>query len=353
MLNLNKIILEDLERIASEQVQWEKLRGATVLITGAAGMIASYLTYLLLYLNETKNMKIQVLALVRNKEKAEKHFAGLLNREDLKLVVQDVCEPLDYEDKIDFIIHAASQVSPAQFIQDPAGTISANTTGTLTMLNLAKQKKAKGFLYLSTREIYGKAPDSKEYVSETDYGAIDPTLLRSCYPESKRISETLCAAYKYQFNLNCKIARIAHSYGPGITIGDGRVLGDFLKNVINGENIVMNSEGNAVLGLTYISDLIRGLFLVLLNFDEMVYNISNQDATVTVRELALKLASMYPDKKIGVSFINASASQQSGYLSHRVGLLDSTKANESGWIPEVGIDEGMRRTVTYFETVCE
>jgi nucleoside-diphosphate-sugar epimerase len=350
MIKLNNIIMQDIAKIASGKADWSKLQDKTVLVAGAGGMIASYMIYTLLYLNDTADTNITVLAMVRNEQKAKGHFVGIKDRSDLKFIIQDVCTPALYEGAVDYIVHAASQASPRHFIEDPTGTAFANTIGTIHLLNLAVEKKAKGFLYLSTREIYGKPIDSKEYVSEDDYGALDPTLVRSCYPESKRMSETLCASYRHQYSIDCKIARIAHTYGPGMTIGDGRVVGDFIKNVINGDDITLSSDGSAALGLTYLGDLTEGLFMLMLNFNDFVYNISNHDEVITVRELAMKMADMYPSRNIKVTFQISPISNKSGYLTHKVGLLKSSKAINEGWAPSTGIEEGMRRTIEFFET---
>ncbi|MBD5542777.1 MAG: NAD-dependent epimerase/dehydratase family protein [Lachnospiraceae bacterium] len=348
-MELHPIILEDLERITREKIDFEKLRDATVLITGINGMIASYITYTLLYLNETRQLNIKVLGLARNEEKAKKRFGRLLERKDFALLIQDITTPIQTEEKADFIIHAASQTGPRQFVNDPVGTIAANTTGTKNLLDFAVEKKSRGVLFLSTREIYGKSLTGQELVTEEEYGAVDPTLVRSCYPESKRMSETMCAAYKKQYGLNTKVIRIAHTYGPGMLIGDGRVVGDFLKNVIQSQDIVMNSDGSAVLGLTYISDLITGLFFSFLNFDEFVYNVSADNGIVTVKELANMLADMYPEKQIKTVFKEASPEVKAGYLANKIPLLHSKKAMESGWEPKVSLEEGFRRTVAYGE----
>jgi len=351
MLNLNGVISEDMAAIAGSGVSWERLRGKTVLITGANGMIATYLCYTLLFLNDEKQMDITVLALVRSRERAEKHFAAVAGRSDFCIIEQDVCAAVDYGGNIEFIIHAASQASPGQFMSDPVGTISANTVGTINMLNLAVSKKAEGFLYLSTREIYGRAASAYDYVKEDDYGGMDPTLVRSCYPESKRMSETICAAYKHQHGVNCKIARIAHTYGPGISIGDGRVVGDFLSNVLKRQNITLNSDGSGVLGLTYLSDLVAGLWMALLNFEDFVYNISNDKEITTVKELALKLCDMYPEKKISAAFKPADDNVKKGYLGNIVGLLCADKAYAAGWQPRINIEEGFGRTIKYYEQI--
>lgn len=346
-MKLNSIIMDDLENITKEPINWQKLYHSTVLVTGASGMIASYLIYTLLYLNDTKNAGIQVLGLVRNEERAKKHFKSLLDRNDFRIITQDVTEKVEYPSSIDYIIHAASQTGPMQFVDDPVGTIAANTVGTINLLNLARDKKVKGFLFLSTREIYGMNLEGKEYVSENDYGSLNPTLERSCYPESKRISETLCVSYRKQYGIDCKIARIAHTYGPGLLIGDGRVVGDFLYNTVNNQDIIMNSDGSSILGLTYISDTITGLFYVLLNFKEIVYNVSKDDEAITVKELAETLTNLSPERKIKTVFKKLDEDKKSGYLSHKIPLLSSKKAKSEGWTPNMNITDGMKRTIKY------
>ena len=353
MLELHPIIMEDLEQICAAGISWDKLYGSTVLVTGAGGMIASYLCYALLHLNDQRNAGITIIALVRNEQKARRHFGAIVQRSDFRLLVQDVCAPVDTPDPIDYIIHAASQASPRQFTADPVGTITANTVGTQRMLDLAVQKQSKAVLYLSTREIYGQPVDDREFVDEEDYGVLNPVLVRSCYPESKRMAETLCMAYRHQYGLNSKVARIAHSYGPGMTIGDGRVMGDFIQCVLRGENIRMNSDGSTVLGVTYLSDLVVGLLMTLLQFEQAVYNISDDTAIITVKELAELLASLYPEKRLAVECVTVADGVKAGYLAHRVGLLRSGKARQEGWAPHTTVREGFRRTVEAAKQLSE
>ena len=349
MLDLHAVILEDLENIVCQPLSWDKLRGKTVLITGAGGMIASYLVYTLLYLNETRAASIRVLALVRNKDKALAHFGPIAERQDFQLLVQDVCAPLPDCGPVHYIIHAASQASPRQFTADPVGTIRANTVGTATMLDEAVKRRSEGFLLLSTREIYGVQTGNKEYAREQDYGVTDPTAVRSCYPESKRLAETLCASYASQYHVPAKVARIAHTYGPGITLGDGRVVGDFIRDVIQHKNIVMNSDGSAILGLTYLSDLITGLFLVLLNAPHFVYNVSSMDGILSVGDFAKVLTGLFPERNLQVQFQSISVQEKAGYLSHKIALLDSEAIMKEGWLPQVSIESGFRRTVRFYE----
>ena len=349
MLNVHPVILEDLDTIIQEKIEWEKLRNSTVMITGANGMIASYICWTLLRLNDKYNFNIKVVGLVRNFEKAKTKFANNLERNDFEIVVQDVCEKITYTNKIDYIIHAASQTSPHQFLNNPVETLNTNTIGTKNMLELGVDKEVKGFMCLSTREIYGTMQNGQRFVKENELGAMDPALVRSCYPEGKRVSETFCIAYKEQYGLNCKIARIAHTYGPGMEISDGRVVGDFLGNVINKENIIMNSDGSNVLALTYISDVIGGLLRLLLEFKDTTYNISSNKSILTVKELAVKLVNIFSDRNMDIEFKALDEKMSQGYLKNIVPLLDSNKAYEENWETSIGIEEGFKRTVRYYE----
>ena len=228
---LNKIILDDLKDISNSNIEWQQLKNKTILITGASGMIASYLVYTLLYLNDTKSLNIKVIGLVRNIEKAKKHFKNILKREDFHIIKHDVRNEFYQDINIDYIIHAASQTDPHSFMFNPVETLETNVLGTNNFLKLAVKNKAK-FLLLSTREIYGQPKDNARYVTENEYGILNHTLVRSCYPEGKKIAETMVISYRKEYNVDAKIVRIAHTYGPGIILGDGRVLGDFLNNYL-------------------------------------------------------------------------------------------------------------------------
>lgn len=351
MIELNPVVKEDIKSILAEKSDWEKLRGKSVLISGVNGLIASYLVRTLLYLNDTQDYKIRIYGLARNEKKTQAKWGAALDRDDFHMIYQDVTRPLTMEGTIDIMIHAASQTSPKQFVDDPVGTAMGNVLGCHNLLSYAKEHGTKKFLLLSTREIYGKG--NLDFVTEEDYGAVDPVSVRSCYPESKRMAENLCMCYKSQYGIDCRIARIAHAYGPGMIVGDGRVVGDFLGNVLKSEDIVMNSDGSGTLALTYISDVIAGLFHVLLDFEDSVYNISDSRETVTVKELAQLLCELFGDRGIKLIMHILKEGKSAGYLSYKLGFLQSDKALAAGWIPHVGLRDGMKRTIASFEAGIE
>ena len=261
---MNEIINKDIKEILeSDIINWSRFQNSNILITGANGMLPSYLVFTLLELNK-RNMNVNVYALVRNREKAENIFQNLLNDQYLHLIVQDVAEPIHIENQIDYVIHAASQASPKYYGIDPVGTINANVLGTINTLKLACDKKVKGYLYFSSGDVNGIVPPEKFPFKESDYGYIDVLNVRSCYAESKRMGENLCVAYHQQYNVPTKIVRIFHTFGPSMTMNDGRVFGDFCKNIVKGEDIVMNSDGSAVRLFCYVSDAIVAYLKVLL-----------------------------------------------------------------------------------------
>lgn len=287
---------------------------------------------------------MKVLALVRNREKAEKQFGELLNRNDLILIDKDVTEPITYPDHIHYIIHTASKTGPKAMMEDPVGTITANAGGTFSLLEYARKHNSL-FLYLSSREIYGNTSSDIRSIRETDYGTFDPTLVRSCYPESKRLSETLCAAYNHQYGVVTKIARLAHTYGPDWSLGRGRVWGDFLLNEIRGENIILRSDGCSELSFMYVADAVLALFFILLNSTEQVYNVSDSTGVVLVHELAELVSNLHPEKGLQAVF---EVSNNGCYSTSKMAILDTTKIESLGWKPLVTLHQGLLRTAKVF-----
>ena len=344
------IITEDLQRIVSEPIDWDVLRGKRVLISGINGLIASYIARTIFYLNDTKDMGIMLYGIARNEEKTKKKWGRALLREDFRVLYQDVTKPLAFDGTIEVIIHAASQTGPEQFAKDPVGTAMGNVLGTYHLLEYGRMHGTEKFLILSTREIYGKG--NLDFVKEDQYGVVDPTSVRSCYPESKRLAENIFVIYRQQYGIDARIVRIAHTYGPGMLLGDGRVVGDFLGNVVSHQNITMNSDGSGTLALTYIGDVVAGIFYTLIRFEDVVYNVSNSDETVTVKQLAETLCELFKDYGIKL-IMNIPDEKPAGYLNYKLGFLQSDKAIAQGWSPKVDLRSGMQRTVRYFEEMKE
>jgi nucleoside-diphosphate-sugar epimerase len=338
-----------MRKIVSAGVPWERLFGKTVLITGANGFVPKYMLETLLYLNETANAGIHVIALVRNHEKAMRRLGHLACRSDLTTVVQDVREPYRGPEKVDLLVHAASQASPKYFATDPVGTFEANVIGTRNMLEVARNAKSAGFLFFSSGEVYGERANLSVPATESSYGYLDPINLRSCYAEGKRAGETLCACWHDQFGIPAKIVRVSHTYGPGMDLNDGRVFADFVADIVGGRNIVMKSDGSTRRSFCYLADATVAYFTVLLRGNSgEAYNVGS-DSECSILDLAEMLCGIFPERNLKV--IRQERNQDDTYVASAIagGHFDLSKIRSLGWEPTTSIEEGFKRTVRSYE----
>ena len=347
---MNSIISEDVKNILANDLDWERFRGKTVLITGASGMIPSYILYTFLMMNDMKDLGVKVLALVRNREKAERILRSVLDRDDIDLIVQDVCDPVNYDGPVDYIFHGGSAARPAAHKSSPTSTIKANLLGTFNLLELARDKGSEGFVLMSSSEVYGKTDDDSKAITENDYGALDILDTRSCYSEGKRAAETISSCYNAEFGIKVTAARFAHIYGPGLALDDGRVQADFAANVMRDEDIVMNSDGSSVRAYTYVADAVAGVFFALIKGDEIAYNIADSDGIVSIRELAEAFVGSRPEKGLKVQCRITNDTGRS-YSPVKFTGLDSSRLKSLGWEPHVHVKEGCARMISYYEEV--
>ncbi len=345
------VIREDLINITSAPLPWNEMSDKTVLISGANGFLSAYMVETLLYLNESQGLNIQIIGLVRNLDRARERFVSYAGRGELSFVRGDVSDiALQDLPHADFIIHAASQASPKYYGSDPVGTLSANTFGTANLLKHAVNCKSVAFLYLSSGEVYGEVAAEHIPTSERDYGYVDPLNVRSCYAESKRMGENMCVSWHHQFGVNAKIVRPFHTYGPGMRLDDGRVYADFVRSILNGEDIRLNSDGSATRAFCYLSDAVKGFFYVLLKGQPAAaYNVGNPEQECSILNLAKALVVLRADKKLQVH-INHAASN--GYIpsaiTRNVPKIDA--AMSLGWKPSIEVEEGFSRTLRHYES---
>lgn len=305
-LDCKDIVKDDLKNIMLSNIDWDRFKNSSVLITGAYGMLAQYMVFTLMYVNECiPDLQIKVIALCRNEDKAKRVFSSFLNNPLFKIVVGDVVGDIEYHPelrntKIDYIVHSASAANAKAFFTDPVGVISANIIGTQKLLDLAVAKKTKRFLFFSSGESYGVV--DKKMIGENDFGFLDPTQVRSCYGESKRMGENLCVCYFYQHQVPTIIVRPEHTYGPSMDLeNDCRVFAEFVSDIVNNRDIIMKGDGTATRTFTYIADATIGFFKALLDGKPgEAYNVSNNSGTLSIKGLADLLVSLFPDKNLKV-----------------------------------------------------
>jgi nucleoside-diphosphate-sugar epimerase len=339
MITYNTTLNNDLQRIYEENLNWNEFSGKNVLITGATGLIASYLTSFFIYLKQEKGINVAIYALCRTKEKALSIFGSAIASGDVEFLYQDVCQPIPFH-QYDYIFHLAGNASPYFIKKDPVGIIKANVEGTLNVLELAKKCNAKVF-FASTREVYGKV-NGLSILSETDFGEIDCMDSRSCYPESKRLAETMLHSFYIQHNVQVYIARIAHTYGPGMsTLNDGRIMSDLLGNALRKENILLKSKGDALRAFCYVSDTVSAfMFILLKGKTGEAYNLSNEREEICIKDLAELIATLSKTK------VQYDIKDNTGaYCNYQRVGLDTSKIEGLGWEPKVKLCDGIVYTL--------
>lgn len=346
---MNRIVREDIESIIdSSCVDWNTFKGKTVLITGANGMLPSYMALTFLRLNQRFDLNIKLICLVRNKAKADIVFSDFIGDKNLDFIVQDVSSPISYEGELHYIIHAASQASPKYYGIDPVGTAKANLLGTINLLELARTKSLESFLFFSSGGIYGDFNEDDSVMVEDSYGIIDPIKVRSCYFEGKRMAENLCVDYNYQYGIPTKIVRVFHTLGPNVNLTDGRAFSDFCNSIINNRDIVLKSDGSVERSFCYITDAVKGYFKVLTNGRcAYPYNVGNPYNLISIKSLAYLLVELYSYKKlhVRVSIDCNDITYFAMKTNVKRNIPSISRLEKLGWVPTVPIADTFKRVI--------
>jgi len=346
MTGYHKVVWEDTRNIAMRDLPWKQFKNSTVLITGASGFIPAYIVYTLLCRNDLFNDNIQILALVRSREKALARFADIFNRRDFKILVRDVAGTIDYKINADYIIHAASPASKRAFTSDPVGTLQANITGTINMLELARRSNSRGVLFLSSGMVYGSI-GSIIPISEHKFGATDSMDKSNVYTEAKRAGEMLCTCYHASYGTPVKVVRLFEIYGPGEQIETGRAVIDFARTVYLGRDIVLKSQGRAIRSFSYVMDAVEAIFTVILKGEAgKAYNVGSDTDVLSILELARKFTAAIRDKPLKV--ILPEASEVSGDITDCF-IPELTHLYTLGWKQRTSIERGISRMLKSFD----
>lgn len=343
-LRTDSILQQDLERIAgADFIDWEKFRGRTVLVTGATGLVGGILARALALANVRRRLGLKVLALVRSPQKARDVLGEYLEA-NLELVVGDIMSLPEIGQPVDYIVHGAGVTASKDFVDHPAETIWTALSGTRNLLELAREKQVRSMVYLSSMEAYGVVDPEHYIVKETDYGYIDPLQTRSSYPESKRMAEGLCGAYAHEYQVPVKTARLAQTFGAGISRSENRVFAQFARSIMTGQDIVLHTDGSKAHCYCYTTDAVLGLLTVLLEGKNgEAYNISNEATFGTIREMAEMLIAAHPESGSKLVFDIPADADKFGYAPTSRMLVNAEKLRGLGWEPRVALPEMFER----------
>ena len=332
------VLEEDLKYIANYSLPYEEMKETTVLVTGATGLIGVSIVRALVAIGD-----IKVIAHVRNREKAEEIYGALLQK-NVELYVDDITKEINVSEDIDYIFHCASITTSKTMIEKPVETICTSVEGTKNILELAKNKKSKSVIYVSSMEMYGAFNNLNHDVTEKDLGYVDNLKIRSNYPESKRLCENMCIAYMSEYNIPVKIARLAQTFGAGILPGENRVFAQFA-----GEDIVLHTKGMSEGNYCYTRDCITGLLTILLKGKNgEAYNVSNPESHITIADMAYMVADKIAEGRIKVVF-DIPSENKFGYAADTKMKLNSSKLQALGWKPEIGLEEAYKRMILDME----
>lgn len=340
---MNAIEKEDCSHVIEHCNVLSNLHNKTVFITGATGFIGTALINTILIYNSLHASNIQIIALVRSKEKAYKKFSDCLTNQlnFIEGVVENLPEITAH---IDYIIHGASATSSFDFVQKPVDTIQTTIQGTQNILQLALRNKVKSLIYLSSMEVYGI--QEKIIVNENDYGYIDILQTRSSYSQSKRMAETMCLAYAYQFNVSVKIARLTQTIGPGFNYNDTRIAALFARAVLENKNIILHTTGLTTRNILYSSDAVNAIFIILCKgLQGEAYNVANSKEILSVVDTANMIASKIAQNKIKVEYIIKDMPEYEANKTLNL-HLNTEKLESLGWKAYVGIEEAYRRMIS-------
>ena len=361
MINAVDVVTKDLEYICESLTEeLSCLSGKKLLITGGAGFLGYYLVQTVTHWNKERDPMQHIhLTVYDNFIRGVPAWLTELKHDNkVEVFAHDITGPLpsdigDYE----FIIHAASIASPTYYRKYPIQTMDANVNGLRILLSYCMRQKEKntpveGFLFFSSSEIYGDPAPEHIPTPESYNGNVSCTGPRACYDESKRYGETLCVNFFRQHGLPIKVARPFNNYGPGLKLSDGRVIPDFVRDVLSGRDIVMLSDGSPTRTFCYIADAVVGYYKVLVKGRSgEAYNIGVEDPEISIADLAKRI--VYTSKEL-FNFegrVICKDSRDKDYLvdnpNRRCPMIGKAR-RDFDYAPNISIDEGLRRSLIWY-----
>ncbi len=349
MIYQSKQWLEDLDTAIRSLPELDELAGKSVMITGAAGLICSAVTDILIRYNETHDRPIRILAAGRWLQEMTDRFGDYCDKPYFTYVLYDAARNDNtLSESADYIIHGASNAFPSMIVKEPVETMCSNFMGMLSLLDFAKAHGTKRILYISSSEVYGKK-ESSEPFREGEYGFIDLLNPRNSYSVGKRAAETLCASYADEYGVESVIVRPGHIYGPTASPLDNRVASAFSYAAARGEDLVLKSDGMQLRSYCYCIDCATAMLKVLTKGENVhAYNISNSSSIITIRTLSELLAKAGGVKLI---FETATEEEKKGFNPMSNSSLDSAGLERLGWKGCFDAETGLSHTVSILKEI--
>ena len=345
-MTMHPIQIEDSEAISALSfIDWERLRGAAVLITGATGLIGSNLVNALAFADRQKGLGLRLILPVRNVAAAEKKFGWT----GARIVPYALGSKPEGIDPVEYIVHLASPTSSRFFTEQPVDTLMDNIDGLRAWLEFAKAHPVRKLVFLSSMEVYG-FPQKGHRVKEGELGAFETMNARNSYPLAKMACEALCNSYHVQYGVPAVVLRATQTFGPGVQYEDGRVFAEFMRCAVEKRDIVLKTAGDTERSYLYTADAVSAILVSMLKAQPgQAYTVANPDTYCSIRDMAQMVADVVAGGKIRVTFDIAPDAEKLGYARTLHMDLDVEKLQSLGWTATTGLEDMFRRMIMGLE----
>lgn len=340
---MNNILKEDIQLFASRFALATELEGKTIAITGSTGLLGACMVRCLLALKAQRGVNLHIVAVARNMEKTVRLFGE--ECEELSYYQYDFSstEPFQPKRKVDYLFHFAAPTASKDFVEKPVETMNTVYMGMQNILNYAEQTKLESLVLASTLEVYGTITDDSTPLTEDKQGYLDPMATRSSYPLAKRAAEGLCHNYAVEKQVKVKVARLAQTFGAGVSKQDNRVFAQFARSVIHNENIILHTTGELSRCYCYTTDAISAMLYILLKGEDgTAYNVANEATYISIRQMAELVAKTFNPDHVHVVI---EMQEGLGYSPTTKLRLDAQRIQTLGWTPYYNMKDMFGRLI--------